>query len=41
MALLVGLDYLNGLAGLVLAYTPLVGLAFYFKSGASELQEVE
>jgi Fuc2NAc and GlcNAc transferase len=41
MAVLVGLDYLNGLAGLVLAYTPLVGLAFYFKSGAPELQEVE
>lgn len=39
VAVLVGLDYLDGLVGVVVAYGPLVWLAFRFKAGARELQE--
>jgi len=33
MALLVGLDYVNGCLGCLIAYAPLILLAFYFKAG--------
>lgn len=39
LSLLVGLGYLGGLAGLLLAYAPLVWLAVRFKAGAAEAQE--
>ncbi|RJG07728.1 glycosyltransferase family 4 protein [Noviherbaspirillum cavernae] len=40
IALAVGLGYLDGIAGVTLAYAPLVWLAIHFKAGAAELQEV-
>lgn len=40
VAVLVGLGHLDGLAGVVVAYAPLVYLAFRFKAGARELQEI-
>lgn len=36
IALLVGMKWLDGLAGVLIAYTPLVWLAFRFKSGVRE-----
>jgi len=38
MAILVTLQYLDGVSGLIIAYIPLIILVFYFKAGASELQ---
>ncbi len=38
IAVLVTLQYLEGALGLIIAYTPLIILAFYFKAGAHELQ---
>lgn len=40
MAALVGLGHLDGLIGVVIAYVPLVWLAFHLKAGAGELQEI-
>jgi Fuc2NAc and GlcNAc transferase len=40
LALLVGLRSLDGITGLCIAYAPLVWLAYRFKAGAPELQEV-
>ncbi len=40
LALLVGLKLIDGILGILIAYTPLLWLAFYFKAGAKELQEV-
>lgn len=40
VAVMVGLGWLDGVVGVVLAYTPLVWLAFRFKAGARELQGV-
>jgi Fuc2NAc and GlcNAc transferase len=40
LALLVGLGYVEEVIGVLLAYAPLVWLAFRFKAGAAELQEV-
>ena len=40
LALLVGLGYVEGMVGVLLAYAPLVCLAIRFKAGAAELQEV-
>lgn len=37
LALLVGLDYLDGLSGLLIAYGPLLILATYFKAGKCSL----
>ncbi len=39
LALLVGLGYVDGALGLLIAYVPLVWLAFHLKAGADELQE--
>lgn len=38
IALLVGAGWLNGVLGVVVAYAPLVWLAFYYKAGAGRLQ---
>ena len=40
IAMLVAHGWLDGLVGLVIAYLPLVFLAFKFKAGAGDLQEV-
>ena len=40
LAIFVGLGYVNGLTGVLLAYAPLIWLAFRFKAGAAEAQEV-
>lgn len=40
LAMLVGFGRLDGVAGLLLAYAPLLWLAFRFKAGAAEAQEV-
>lgn len=40
LALLAGLGYVDGVIGMLVAYTPLVWLAFRFKAGAVEAQEV-
>jgi Fuc2NAc and GlcNAc transferase len=39
LAMLVGLGYVDGEIGLLIAYTPLIWLAFRFKAGAAEAQE--
>jgi Fuc2NAc and GlcNAc transferase len=38
LALLVALGWIPGILGLLIAYTPLIYLAFYFRAGAGELQ---
>lgn len=38
VAVLVSMQYLDGVSGLIIAYTPLIILAFYNKAGANELQ---
>ncbi|PHV11158.1 MraY family glycosyltransferase [Chitinimonas sp. BJB300] len=40
IAIIIGKGYLDGFLGMLFAYLPLIGMAFYFKAGASELQEV-
>lgn len=40
VAVMVGLGWLDGVTGVLLAYAPLVWLAFRFKAGARELQVV-
>ncbi|MEI7432166.1 MAG: glycosyltransferase family 4 protein [Betaproteobacteria bacterium] len=40
LAMLVGLGYVDGFFGVLLAYSPLVWLALRFKAGAAETQEV-
>lgn len=40
LALLVALGTLEGVLGVMIAYLPLLGLAYYLKAGARELQEV-
>ncbi len=40
IAVAVGLDWLDGVFGVMLAYLPLVWMAFHFKAGARELQAV-
>jgi Fuc2NAc and GlcNAc transferase len=40
LALLVGLGYVEGMIGVLLAYAPLVCLAFRFKAGAAEAHEL-
>lgn len=40
LAVLVGLGYVEGISGLFVAYAPLVALAFWFKAGATEAQEM-
>ena len=40
VAVVVGLGWLEGLVGVMLAYTPLVWLAFHFNAGAKELQTI-
>ena len=40
VAAFVGLGYLDGFIGVVIAYAPLIWLAFHFKAGAQELQEI-
>lgn len=40
LAMVVGLGYVDGLVGVLVAYTPLVWLAFRFKAGAAEAQEL-
>lgn len=39
LAMLVGLGYVDGIVGLLVAYSPLVWLAFRFKAGAEEAQD--
>lgn len=40
VSMLVGLGYVDGVVGVLVAYSPLVWLAFRFKAGAAESQEV-
>jgi len=40
LAMLIAGGWLDGLLALIIAYLPLIWLAFHFKAGASELQEV-
>jgi Fuc2NAc and GlcNAc transferase len=40
LAMLVGLGYVDGMIGVLVAYTPLVWLAVCFKAGAAEAQEM-
>ncbi len=40
LAVLVAVGWLDGLLGVVIGYAPLVWLAFRFKAGARDLQEV-
>ncbi len=40
VASVVAIGWLDGVLGVVIAYLPLVGLAFWFKAGAADLQEV-
>jgi Fuc2NAc and GlcNAc transferase len=40
IAALVVAGHIEGVLGVVVAYLPLIGLAYYFKAGARELQEV-
>lgn len=40
LAMLVGLGYVDGSFGLLVAYAPLISLAFHFKAGAAEVQDV-
>lgn len=40
LAMLVGLAYVDGMVGVLVAYAPLVWLAFRFKAGAAEAQEL-
>jgi Fuc2NAc and GlcNAc transferase len=39
LALLVGLGYVDGALGLLIAYVPLVWVALHLKAGTDELQE--
>jgi Fuc2NAc and GlcNAc transferase len=39
LAMIVGLGYVDGIVGLLVAYAPLVWLAFRFKAGAAEAQD--
>ena len=39
VSMLVGLEYVDGTVGVLVAYSPLVWLAFRFKAGAAEAQE--
>jgi Fuc2NAc and GlcNAc transferase len=40
LSMLVGLGYVDGVIGLLIAYLPLLWLAFRFKAGADEAQEL-
>ena len=40
LALCVAMGWLDGLVGVLISYTPLIIVAFYFKAGARKLQEV-
>lgn len=40
LALAVGLGWLDGVVGVIIAYLPLIGLAIYYKAGAAEKQKL-